>query len=295
MNGLSILIPEYNCDCTQLVCDLRSQCVAAHLTSWEIIVADDGSNDKAAVSNNSVIGSWDNCAFIRNGQNVGRAAIRNFLAQKAQYDRLLFVDSDMSIVSDNFVKTYLASSAPVVYGGYCIVGNHKGNLRYEYERQAEHSHRASMRQQHCYKDFHTSNFSIDRNIFIAHPLDVSYQGYGYEDVAYGDQLCRAGIPIHHIANPVGYYDFESNESYMLKVEESLLTLYQHRSQLKDYSRIIAVASVVERMHLQHLFGALFRLVQNKMRRQIVTCPRLMLFTLYKIGYYLNLAYCQQQA
>lgn len=293
MKGLSILIPGYNCDCTQLVRDLHRQCASAQLPSWEIVVADDGSIDETAVNQNRIIGIWDNCTFIRNEQNMGRAAIRNFLAEKAQYDRLLFIDSDMCIVSEDFVKTYLASSAPVIYGGYSIVGNHAGNLRYEYERQAEHSHRASVRQLNCYKDFHTSNFCIDRGIFIAHPLDVSYEGYGYEDVAYGDQLCRAGIPIQHIDNPVGYYDFETNESYMLKVEESLLTLYRHRSQLKDYSRIIAVTAVVERIHLHHLAGTLFRLVQNKMRRQIVTCPRLMLFTLYKIGYYINLTRCQK--
>lgn len=206
MKGLSILIPEYNCDCTQLVRDLHRQCASAQLPSWEIVVADDGSIDETAVNLNRIIGTWDNCTFIRNEQNMGRAAIRNFLAEKAQYDRLLFIDSDMCIVSEDFVKAYLASSAPVIYGGYSIVGNHAGNLRYEYERQAEHCHRASVRQQNCYKDFHTSNFCIDRSIFIAHPLDVSYEGYGYEDVAYGDQLCRAGIPIQHIDNPVGYYD-----------------------------------------------------------------------------------------
>lgn len=206
MKGLSILIPEYNCDCTQLVRDLHRQCASAQLPSWEIVVADDGSIDETAVNQNRTIGTWVNCTFIRNEQNMGRAAIRNFLAEKAQYDRLIFIDSDMCIVSEDFVKTYLASSAPVIYGGYSIVGNHAGNLRYDYERQAEHSHRASVRQRNCYKDFHTSNFCIDRSIFIAHPLDVSYEGYGYEDVAYGDQLCRAGIPIQHIDNPVGYYD-----------------------------------------------------------------------------------------
>ena len=114
MKGLSILIPEYNCDCTQLVRDLHRQCASAQLPSWEIVVADDGSIDETAVNQNRIIGTWDNCTFIRNEQNMGRAAIRNFLAEKAQYDRLLFIDSDMCIVSEDFVKTYLASSAPVI-------------------------------------------------------------------------------------------------------------------------------------------------------------------------------------
>ena len=102
MKGLSILIPEYNCDCTQLVRDLHRQCASAQLPSWEIVVADDGSIDETAVNQNRIIGTWDNCTFIRNEQNMGRAAIRNFLAEKAQYDRLIFIDSDMCIVSEDF-------------------------------------------------------------------------------------------------------------------------------------------------------------------------------------------------
>ena len=98
MKGLSILIPEYNCDCTQLVRDLHRQCASAQLPSWEIVVADDGSIDETAVNQNRIIATWDNCTFIRNEQNMGRAAIRNFLAEKAQYDRLIFIDSDMCIV-----------------------------------------------------------------------------------------------------------------------------------------------------------------------------------------------------
>lgn len=285
MNALSILIPEYNCDCTKLVHDLCLQCKVAKLPLWEIIVADDGSSNKTVISKNSIINTFEHCSFIQNKCNMGRSAIRNFLANKAQYNRLLFIDSDMCLVSNRYILNYMATSSPVVYGGYCVIGQHRGNLRYEYEKKSEHAHRASERQKNCYKDFHTSNYCIDRNVLLTYPLDSTFQNYGYEDVAYGALLCQAGIPIQHINNPVGFCDFETNESYIQKVEESLRTLFLHRAQLQEYSRIITIANTIERIHLHHFVGWLFGHLQKKMREQLIGHPRLTLFSLYKIGYY----------
>lgn len=295
MKGLSILLPEYNCDCTTLVRALSEQCRALALEAWEIIVADDASPDQAAVCANQQIATWDNCFFICHKQNMGRAANRNFLIQQARYSRLILIDSDMCLISPHYIATYLAEKAQVVDGGYRVMGEHKGNLRYEYEKHAEPLRAAHIRQRHPYLDFKTSNYCIDRQVALAYPLDESYRGYGFEDVAYGDQLRQANIDIWHIDNPIGFYNFEPNDDFLDKTEESLRSLYLHRQQLRPYSRLLPLAEALCFFHLQWLWSWLFRMGQRRMRSMLISRPHLSLFTLYKIGYYINFAHLQHKA
>ena len=295
MKTLSILIPEYNCECVSLVKALCLQPGLTALEQWEVIVADDGSVNQDTVRTNQVINSMDRCRFMRLEQNVGRAAIRNYLVREARYDYLLFIDADMSIIDDEFINRYISSVADVVYGSYKVIGCHPGNLRYEYEKHSESSHRAVERQKSQYQDFHTSNYLIKRSIALRHAFDTSFTGYGYEDVAYGRQLYHAGIKIRHIDNPVGFHDFETNEGYLAKTEESLKTLYDHRDMLYDYSRIIRCADMIRRIHLDNLCSWLFRCGKRRMRRRLLSKPSLWMFSFYKVGFYLSQSTpCRQQ-
>lgn len=292
MQTLSILIPTYDCVCTKLVCALAAQPALGTLTHWEIIVADDGSPQAAVVEANRKINDIEGCRMIECEHNIGRAAIRNLLAQAAQYDYLLFIDADMTIADTHFIGRYIAAAAPVIYGGYKIEGHVPGNLRYMYERRCENAHHAAERSKHPYHDFHTSNYLIERELMLSHPLDTTYTGYGYEDVAYGETLRQAGIAIRHIDNPVIFSQFEPNEIYLAKTEESLHTLYQHRHQLAPYSRLISATHRLRALHLHGCYLRLYRLCARAMRQQLIRQPRLWLFSLYKIGYYLHLGQTQ---
>ena len=106
-NELSILIPTYNCVCVELVRRLHQQAMATGI-DFEIIVADDGSVDVSTIQANRAIATLPHCQFIERSENSGRAAIRNFLAQEASHAYLLYIDSDMTVVSDDFVSRYLA-------------------------------------------------------------------------------------------------------------------------------------------------------------------------------------------
>ena len=112
MYNLSVLIPTYNQSCLELVSQLQTQLEQAGVP-YEIIVADDGSTDQAAVEANLGIANLERCQYIVRKENAGRAAIRNFLAQTAQYDHLLFIDSDMSVVSDQYIARYRTSTRPI--------------------------------------------------------------------------------------------------------------------------------------------------------------------------------------
>lgn len=152
INSLSILIPTYNNVCLELVRDLQAQASILSSTNdleYEILVADDGSTDKNTIEKNREINELNNCRYIERKENIGRAAIRNFLAKEAKYLWLLFLDSDLKLDNSDFIRNYMLSKGNVIVGGLKIGGNPitlKDNLRYKYEKKCEKQHNYKHRQ-----------------------------------------------------------------------------------------------------------------------------------------------------
>lgn len=299
MTGLSILIPTFNDECLTLVRALQEQCAvlsdgdtAIDGLSYEIIVADDGSTDDAVRAHNSAIASCPHCKYIQRGVNAGRAAIRNFLAQQASYDELLFIDSDMTVIRKDYIFKYVSAMATdtVVYGGYDVPEQSalKHNLRYRYERSCREAHTAEKRRESPYLDFHTSNFMIPRTTMLANPLDEQFRHYGYEDVAFGRCLQEKGIIIKHIDNPLGFCRFEDNEKFVEKTEEAIRTLVEFSGQLYNYSRLLQTAERMSRLHVAGLFKLLMTPFEKPMRKALVkkNIP-LAILNIYKLIYLLN--------
>ena len=118
---------------------------------YEILVADDGSTDERTVEGNRIINTLPHCRYIERKENVGRAAIRNFLAREAKYTWLLLVDSDLHIDHPNFLLNYLKAEGDIIVGGLKIGGDAEAlnhNLRYRYEKACEAAQigRASCRE-----------------------------------------------------------------------------------------------------------------------------------------------------
>ena len=130
---LSILIPTYNYDCTNLVRDLHRQAECAGI-DYEIVVADDASPIKECAERVREINTWPNCRLIELERNLGRARIRNRLADEARFEWLLFMDSDAEVISDSFIVDYLKhTDADVVCGGLChadVLPSPEVSLRY---------------------------------------------------------------------------------------------------------------------------------------------------------------------
>ena len=292
IKALSILIPTYNDLCVKLVDDLRQQAEEATI-DYEILVGDDGSTNTAVVDENRKIDDWPHCHYLRHDQNIGRAAIRNFLVQEAHHDWLLFIDSDMSMVRQDYLAKYLTmESAEVIDGGVCIGGDPealKGNLRYLYEKASEQEHTTEIRQKHPYHDFHTANFLIRRDLMSAHPFDERFRYYGYEDVLLGKQLRQSKVIIEHIDNPLGFSTFEENTQFIIKTEEGLRTLHQFQADLRGYSRLL---TLVEGIHLPVILSLIryWHKLFGKWERKNLCSPHpsLKLFKLYKLGYFLSI-------
>lgn len=281
---LSILIPAYNSSCIDQVERLLQLCQNTELT-FEIIVADDGSED---TSKNQPINLLPHCIYIVKDKNEGSAATRNFLARQSHYEWLLFLDSDISIMHDDFINRYLSCNhhSDLINGGVNVNGYHPDNIRWKYEKNAELSHKAISRQKQCYKEFRTTNFMIRRDVMLRIPFDERFTASGYEDVFYGKQLEQANVPILHIDNPVTMTSFEDNETFMKKTERNLRTLYSFRKELQGYSSIITWSS---RLIPSCLWHFIFRHIQERLRRHLCSkSPSLFIYNLYRLGYFLNI-------
>lgn len=291
IKGLSILIPNYNNVCVELVTVLQRQAEVLGI-DYEILVADDASPQKKAIQQNQAINTLPHCRYIVKSANTGSAATRNYLGTLSQYHWLLFLDCDITIPDEHFLKRYLADlHEGVVNGGICIIDdtNLSYNLRYLYEKNAEPAHTADKRQANKYHEFRSTNFLIERRVFESCPFDERFTRSGYEDVLFGKMLKQQQIPVTHIDNPVMMTDFETNPDYIAKIERSMRTLHTFRLELRGYSRILtfddgihifAVRGLIRLWH--RIFGALER------RNLCSSRPILKLFSLYRLGYYLTL-------
>jgi glycosyltransferase involved in cell wall biosynthesis len=290
MQSLSVLIPTYNDVCVALVEQLLQLLQAANI-QYEVIVADDGSTDEDIIAANRAINQLPSCRFIERQMNVGRAAIRNFLAMEARFSYILFIDSDMTIISDQYIQRYLqVGDTTVIDGGVTICDtNDASNLRYLYEKAEEPHHTATERQKCPYQHLHTANLFMQRDIILAHPFDERFRHYGYEDVLLGKVLHQHHIPIEHIDNPLGFSHFETNPVFVAKTEEGLRTLYQFRNDLRGYSRLLTFVSGIHIPLILSLIRFWHRLFKKAERRNLCgSRPSLWIFKLYRLGYFLCL-------
>jgi glycosyltransferase involved in cell wall biosynthesis len=284
---LSILIPSYNSICIEMVKRLHAQCCSiAQPFQFEMIVADDGSTDPEVVKANKAIEQLESCTFLCKESNTGSAATRNYLAQHARYEWLLFLDCDMTVPDSRFVERYLRyTTHDVVNGGISIGKGKKSNLRYLYEHHAERRHTAEMRNKAGFKEFRSTNFLIKRALILQYPFDERFKHSGYEDVLFGKTLSLKGASILHINNPLVLDNFEDNNNYMQKCERNLRTLYQFQDELQGYSRLLDLANRLPRPLVRYLHRH-YRLWE----RRLLTGnhPSLLLFNLYRLGYFLSI-------
>lgn len=291
---LSVLIPTFEYDCSDLVTALHQQCESLTQNDqleYEIIVVDDGSKGAVWQTVKATVESLNHCSFIRLEENIGRSRVRNFLAQRAQGERLLFIDSHMSIISTQYIQRYLTTDADICQGGYVVEEDDKwdDNLRYRYERRARQLNRKHNDDTETNHDFHTSNFMVTRQLFLAHPLDESIRRYGYEDVLYGKQLADCGIKVTNIDNPVGFAHFESNSAFVQKTEEAIATLYELRERIDGYSRLLTHERRLKRWIIAPLLCNIFFLTRQKMRDNLCgSNPNLRIFDFYKLLLLLSL-------
>ncbi|GAB4163368.1 MAG: glycosyltransferase [Winogradskyella sp.] len=282
---LSILIPTYNYNIHPLVEELYQQAIDCSV-EFEIIIIDDASSD-IKFNPKDLLKLKDVKLELLN-KNIGRSAIRNLLAKKATFENLLFVDAGTFPKSKNFISSYLNYDGEnVVIGGMTPQEGRPKKpyiLRWLYTKKRE-----SSKKRHVYT---TANFLIKKSILLSHPFNESIKTYGYEDLLFFKLLKHHKFSIMFINNPVVHDCSEDAETFIKKTEDGLKNLWylnQNYTHLLRDNSIVSAYKTLSNCHIIGIYKKAFKLTKPLLRKNLCSSyPSLIIFDLYKLGYFCNL-------
>lgn len=248
---ISILIPVYNYDVTELVTELALQCEKNQIT-YEIICVNDASESTPIDFEN------ENIHWHTNSSNLGRARTRNFLATMAKYKELIFLDADVMPSSPDFIKNYIENNHhSVVCGGISYSSTQPSTdklLRWNYGLKNEMSN-AHTRNKNPFLSFMTGNFMCSKSVFEKVTFNASLTSYGHEDTLFGKELLENAYEIKHIDNSAIHLGLETNSDFLEKTKEGVRTLallYREQKLTRHYSKLIKLYENLELTGLKKL-------------------------------------------
>jgi len=287
---LSVVIPTYNYDCTDLLEQLLKQTLSSTLPI-EIIVCDDASTSEQTINANRAYCDQHEVVYIKNTTNLGRTATRNKLAEKAKYDWLLFLDADVLPVSVDFITHYLqyvSEAYQTVVGGIQYEKTRPSKpyrLRWRFGIQRE-ARFASERNNHPYL-LASGNFLIRKDVFLKANSFLD-NNYGL-DALFGYQLKKLETRIIHIDNPVYHLGLETNEEFLKKSIASLSTMVslENKGILPiNHTRLQQMyQALVGKGFLKFCIGIFKNVIKTNLLSGI---PSLILFDLYRLYHYIQL-------
>lgn len=250
---LSILIPVYNSSVVELLEELSRQIDSAGTSKQtEIILIDDCSPEESIkeINRNSAIKS-DTVTYIELDENIGRAKIRNRLAEMAKGTHLLFLDADLIPDSNEFLAVYLnciEEGCDIVYGGRSYLKADAEKIRNSLAVRLD-TVPLEKRKQAPWRHLLSANVLVRRDIFAATPFDERFTGYGYEDTEWALRLSKKA-PIVHIDNTCSHLDIVTDSEIFDKMRSStdnlLLLESIHPKQFRQ-TALSKVASCMERL------------------------------------------------
>lgn len=284
---LSILIPTYNQNVTALVAELHRQ-VMEQYVDFEIIVAEDGS--EKFIDENKTLNQLPSVKYLILKSNMGRSAIRNKLADEAQYRHLLFIDCDAEVCSPYFIEKYLAfcHESCIVIGGTAYdpdETNPAYSLRLTYGRKREARH-ANERDKN---NFATFNFLISKDIFNQVRFDETIREYGNEDMIFGHALHQLGCEFIQIENPLIHKGLDENTLFLQKTgaaTRNLLLMYKtgRYPYLQYESKLLKTFLLIEKIKLTSVLALIFTVFSSVIERLLCSPkPSLVLYDLFKLG------------
>jgi len=289
---LSICIPVYNYDVGCLVKDLHLQAMKAGYP-FEIILMDDASDEYFRNLNQIV--DIKEVRYIQLDENIGRAKIRNRLAEEAKFHNLLFMDCDSAVSSELYIENYVRffNSHTVCCGGRIYEDKKPADstfLRWKYGVERECA-TAEERRKNPNAGFQTNNFLINKSIFEKVKFNEDLTGYGHEDTLFGLELLKQEIIIEHIDNPLIHLGLENAEDFLKKTENGIKNLYKVEMLLREkYPEYISHSDLtwaklsLQKFHLSCIVSKLFNKLRWPMKNNLLSKnPFLIIFDLYRLG------------
>jgi glycosyltransferase involved in cell wall biosynthesis len=233
---ISVLIPVYRENIFPLVSSMI-QAFDRLENQGEIIISD---VSPERMNLDDII---DHHPFIRyyHHKNLkNRAQNRNYLAQEAKYEYLIFLDCDAVLPDNQFLERYIKAleKHDVICGGTIYQSEKPRNkeqvLRWKYGLARE-VRTSGQRKLQPYASFSSFNFCIKRHVFNQVKFDENINQYGHEDTFFGHTLQQKGFSIGHIDNPLIHNGLEDSSVFLEKTltsVESLLSI-SHGSDLNS--------------------------------------------------------------
>jgi len=291
---LSILIPTYNYDITDLINRLATQLQNID-TPYEIIAADDCSTDVTILEKNkNILDNYNYGKFIPLTENIGRSAIRNFLSQEAKYDHLLFLDADVIPKNNDFIEKYimlLKSDYEIIYGGIVYQENKPQKnqlLRWVYGNARE-SVNVENRKKAPYINFLTLNFLIKKEVSKKLQFNEEIPNLRCEDTLFSLEAKNKGIKIEHIDNVIIHNGLETSEVFLEKSLESIairVDFVKNNILEYEYTKLTKMAVCLQKMKISFLMIFFFKTTRRFFEKNFLSSnPSMFYFDLYRLGYY----------
>ncbi len=289
---LSVCVPVFNTDVRALAAQLADQARDMDVPS-EIIFLDDYSSPLFKGINRE-IAEIPGVLYEELKENMGRAAIRNYLARKASHPFVLFLDADSLLPDNDFLRRYLdcITKSRVVCGGTGYNNFPPGEetmLRWVYGKKREQL----TAQQRNRKGFAitANNFLIAREVILQHPFRENIHGYGHEDTVLGYDLSVSGIQVLHIDNPVLHTGLENSAEYLAKTRKAIENLWYISGNLvtdesfRNHSGLLRFRRRIQSLGLLAVIRWGYRLMNTSLQRKLNgKSPRLWMFDLYRLMY-----------
>jgi len=285
---ISILIPCFDYNAYPLVSILEKQALMLKI-DFEIICIDDGSfsskNDL-----NQKINLLTNSKFIELKKNIGRINNRLLLAEKSQYEWLIFIDVDTLPFEDNFLKNYIdeLNKGTLIIGG-CIYKkpeNENFSLRYKFGKFREEIN-SDIRNKNPYKYISSCNFMCKRDVLIDILASINTISYG-NDYVFGSLIKKKEIDIKHIDNPVLIDNIDENQIFIKKTHhalDNLISSYNKKIIKKHSISILKAYIILDSLLMKNIFVKITDLFKNLLDRNLHSKdPNLFLFDLYRLNY-----------
>lgn len=287
---LSILIPVYNYDITELVLRIHKEAKKLNIP-FEIRILDDCS--PSIKIEKSDFNRSDQIIYERSSQNLGRTATRQNLALKAKYNRLLFLDADVMPVKKDFIATFLKQNQEydIIIGGTqysSTCPDSKYSLRWKFDVKRE-SKNTKQRNKKPYLSIISQCLFIDKKVFLKVNKNLKNR-YGM-DILFSYMIKNAKLSVLHINNPIYHLGLETNEVFLpksLRAIDTLIALEKDRSIPNNYSSLQKAYIKLKKSRLQKPMEVLLLRMKSSMEVNLTSDnPRLLYFDLYRLLYYLE--------
>ena len=220
--NVSVVIPTYNRKLILKKClfALENQILNENITSYEIIVVDDGSTDGTTTWIRENKANLPHVVLYEQ-KHGGPALGRNLGVIKSKNDIIVFIDSDLIVVNDfliNHVNKLLSywqkfNKNCFTYGSVINTSNFE-NPENENQKITDIS----------FAYFATGNVAISKDLLLKAGLfDSSFSLYGWEDLELGERLKQLGTKLIKCPRAKGFHwhpPFDCGQIKSLVAKES---------------------------------------------------------------------------